>query len=79
MANPRIEILNVLHSFDESGHPAPPAERIAALTRQRMSAATTALSELESSGDIKSAGQNSYEITDRGRTSLARAQRDNAA
>ena len=78
MSNPRHEILSVLRSFDESGKAGPPAAQIAALARQRMSAATAALDELETSGDIKSAGQGSFEITDRGRTSLARAERDGA-
>ena len=78
MADPKLEILAVLRSFDDSGRPAPPVERIAALARQRMSAATAALSQLEASGDIKSADRNSFEITERGRTTLARAERDGA-
>lgn len=76
LAGIKIEILRVMRSFDESGRPAPPVEQIAALTRQRMSAATAALGELETSGDIKSVGPNNFEITDRGRTALARAERD---
>ena len=76
MADSRFEILNVLRSFDESGRPAPPTAQIAALTRQRMTAATAMLGELQSSGDIKLAGQDNFEITNRGRTSLARAERD---
>lgn len=76
MADPRFEILSVLRSFDERGRPAPPAGQIAALARQRMKAATDALTELAASGDIKPVGDDSYEITDRGRTALARAERD---
>lgn len=78
MADSRFEILSVLRSFDEKGRAAPPTAQIAALARQRMSAATAALGELATSGDIKAAGQDSFEITDRGRTSLARAERDGA-
>ncbi|MCH7907794.1 MAG: hypothetical protein IIC29_06575 [Chloroflexi bacterium] len=76
MADSKFEILSVLRSFDESGRPGPPTAQIAALARQRMSAATTVLGELAHSGDIKVAGQDSFEITDRGRTFLARAERD---
>jgi predicted transcriptional regulator len=41
-----------------------------------MKAAEATIGELATTGDIKSAGGDSYEITDRGRTALARAERD---
>ena len=74
MADSRFEILSVLRSFDENGRAAPPIAQLAALARQRMSAVTATLDVLETSGDIKIAGQDSFEITARGRTSLARAE-----
>ena len=76
MADPKIEILHVLREIDDLGRRAPPIGQIAALARQRMGAATAALGELEQSGDIARTGQDAFEITDRGRTSLARAERD---
>lgn len=76
MADPKIEILSVLRSFEENGRPAPPAAQIAALSRQRMKAAEAILSELATAGDIQAAGGDSYEITARGKTALARAERD---
>lgn len=78
MADPRFQILSVLRSFDESGRPAPPATQIAALSRTRMKAAELTLGELATAGDIQSAGGDSYEITARGKTALARAERDGA-
>lgn len=76
MADSKFAILSVLRSFDESGRPDPPAGQIAALSRQRMKAAEAAIGELATAGDIKAAGGDSYEITDRGKTALARAERD---
>jgi len=76
MADARFAILSVLRNFDDSGRPGPPAPQLAALTRQRMKAAEATIGELATTGDIKSAGGDSYEITDRGRTALARAERD---
>lgn len=78
MAESRFEILSVLRSFDESGRPGPPTAQIAALARQRMGTTTTVLDDLATTGDIKDAGGDSFEITDRGRTALARAERDGA-
>ncbi|MDP6822744.1 MAG: hypothetical protein QF554_05580 [Dehalococcoidia bacterium] len=76
MADSRFAILSVLRNFDEMGRPGPPTPQLAALSRQRMKLAQTTIGELATSGDIKSAGGDSYEITDRGRTALARAERD---
>ena len=76
LADSKIAILSVLLSFDESGKPAPPTGQIAALSRQRMKAAEATLNELAVAGDIKAAGGDTFEITDRGRTALARAERD---
>lgn len=78
MAESKFQILSVLRSFDESGRPAPPAAQIAALSRTRMKAAELTLGELATAGDIQSAGGDSYEITSRGKTALARAERDGA-
>ena len=78
MAESKFQILSVLRSFDESGRPAPPAAQIAALSRTRMKAVELTLGELATAGDIQSAGGDSYEITSRGKTALARAERDGA-
>ncbi len=78
MAETKFQILSVLRSFDESGRDAPPAAQIAALSRTRMKAAEMMLGELATVGDIQSAGGDSYEITARGMTALARAERDGA-
>ena len=76
MADPKFAILSVLRTFDESGRPGPPAAQIAALSRQRMKSAEAEIGELATAGDIMSAGGDSYEITARGKTALARAERD---
>ncbi len=76
LADSRFQILSVLRSFDDSGRPGPPAAQIAALSRTRMKAAELTLGELATSGDVQSAGGDSYEITARGKTALARAERD---
>jgi hypothetical protein len=79
MADAKFAILSVLRNFDESGRPGPPTPQLAALSRQRMKPAEATICELATADDIKSAGGDSYEITDRGKTALARAERDGLA